>query len=141
VVRPNEHQIPNIYRLAKKIGVDEVKLKTAQIYDYQNGNPLIPSNEKYSRYKKNTDGGYSFKYKISDQCWKQWHSSVITWDGKVLPCCFDKDAKHQLGDIKDNTFKEIWVGKAYNAFRKQLLLGRKQIDICSNCSEGCKVWA
>ena len=33
VVRPNEHQIPEIYRLAKEIGIDEVKLKTAQIYE------------------------------------------------------------------------------------------------------------
>src|SRR5690606_18340671 len=48
VVRPNEHQIPEIYRLAREIGVDEVKLKTAQVYDYRNGNPLIPLDERYA---------------------------------------------------------------------------------------------
>lgn len=46
VVRPNEHQIPEIYKLAKEIGIDEVKLKTAQVYDYQYGNPLIPTIKK-----------------------------------------------------------------------------------------------
>jgi MoaA/NifB/PqqE/SkfB family radical SAM enzyme len=34
VVRPNEHQISEIFRLAKEIGIDEVKLKTAQVYEY-----------------------------------------------------------------------------------------------------------
>ena len=41
VVKPNEHQIPDIYRLANEIGVDEVKLKTAQVYDYQDGNEYL----------------------------------------------------------------------------------------------------
>ena len=38
VVKPNQHQIPEIYELAEEIGVEEVKLKTAQIYDYKKGN-------------------------------------------------------------------------------------------------------
>ena len=42
VVKPNEHQIDEVYQLAKEYGVDEVKLKTAQVYDYENWNELIP---------------------------------------------------------------------------------------------------
>jgi radical SAM protein with 4Fe4S-binding SPASM domain len=69
-----------------------------------------------------------------------WHSCVITWDGLVVPCCFDKDATHRLGDLKQQNFKEIWQGDNYQNFRTQLLQGRDQIDICTNCTEGCKVW-
>ncbi|MDA8693178.1 radical SAM protein, partial [Saprospiraceae bacterium] len=61
VVKPNEHQINDVYQLAEEIGVDEVKLKTAQIYDYKNGNELIPTIEKYSRYKKENNGQYRIK--------------------------------------------------------------------------------
>ncbi|MBP7184432.1 MAG: SPASM domain-containing protein [Saprospiraceae bacterium] len=140
VVKPNEHQIPDIFRLAKEIGVDEVKLKTAQVYDYKNGNPLIPSDEKYSRYYKKNDGTYAIKNKLLNHCWKMWHACVITWDGLVVPCCFDKDATHQLGDLKQSTFKEIWHNERYQNFRSQLTKGRNQIDICTNCTEGGKVW-
>ena len=42
--------------------------KTAQVYDFKNGNPLIPDNIKYSRYKKNTDGTYAIKNKLLNQC-------------------------------------------------------------------------
>ena len=62
VVRPNEHQIPEIYRLAEEIGVDEVKLKTAQVYNYEQGNPLIPTIEKYSRYVRQVDGTNAVKH-------------------------------------------------------------------------------
>jgi radical SAM protein with 4Fe4S-binding SPASM domain len=140
VVRPNEHQIPEIYRLAEEIGIDEVRLKTAQVYDYEQGNPLIPLNERYSRYARQEDGTYRVKNQLLNHCWKLWHACVITWDGLVVPCCFDKDAQHQLGDLKRSSFAELWQGKAYQQFRTQLLQGRDQIDICTNCTEGCKVW-
>jgi radical SAM protein with 4Fe4S-binding SPASM domain len=140
VVKPNEHQIEDIYKLAEDIGVDEVKLKTAQIYDYKDGNELIPSIEKYSRYKKNKEGLYALKNKLLNHCWKLWHSSVITWDGLVVPCCFDKDATHQLGDIKQRTFSEIWNNEKYMNFRKSVLKSRSEIDICTNCTEGTEVW-
>jgi radical SAM protein with 4Fe4S-binding SPASM domain len=141
VVRPNEHQIEDVKKLGKELGVDSVKLKTAQVYEYENGNELIPEQQKYSRYQKEADGKYSIKNSLEDQCWKMWSSCVITWDGKVVPCCFDKDATHRLGELKDMNFHSIWQGEAYQKFRGQLLNGRKNIDICKNCSEGTKVWA
>lgn len=139
VVKPNEHQVDDVKNLAREIGVDEVILKTAQIYNYKHGNPLIPENEKYSRYKKLEDGTYAIKSELNNSCWKLWHSCVFTWDGKVLPCCFDKDAKYVMGNIKDNNFSTIWEGKAYQLYRSKLVRSRKEIDICANCSEGCKV--
>jgi radical SAM protein with 4Fe4S-binding SPASM domain len=141
VVKPNEHQIPEIYQLAKEIGIDEVKLKTAQVYDYEKGNPLIPTQDKFARYEEFAPGQWRAKNKLLNRCWKLWHSCVITWDGIVVPCCFDKDAQHRLGDLKTNSFKDLWQAKPYQQFRTDLLRGRDQIDICQNCTEGCKVWA
>lgn len=140
-VKPNEHEIPEVYALGEKMGVDEVRIKTAQLYDYKNGNPLMPENEEYARYKKLSDGTYTLKYKTGNRCWRMWSGCVLTWDGKVVPCCFDKDAQHQFGDISTVDFKTIWKSKPYNGFRQAILSHRNQIDICQNCSEGTKVWA
>lgn len=141
VVRPNEHQIPEVYRLAKELGVNQVVLKTAQIYEYEKGSDLIPVQEKYSRYRKLQNGSYGIKNNLDNHCWKMWHSCVITWDGKVVPCCFDKDAHFVLGNLKEQSFKEIWFGEEYIHFRKSLLKSRSEIEICKNCTEGTKVWA
>ncbi|MDR3713396.1 MAG: radical SAM/SPASM domain-containing protein [Puia sp.] len=141
VVRPNEHQLEDIKKLARETGVDEVRFKTAQVYDYKNDpNGLIPVKEKYSRYRKNDKGEYEFRNSLQNHCWRLWHATVISWDGLVVPCCFDKDALHQLGDLKDRPFKEIWNNERYVSFRRKILRGRRNIDICANCSEGTKVW-
>ena len=141
VTRPNQHQISEVYRLAEEIGVDEVKLKTAQVYDYKNGNPLIPTIDTYSRYRRMQDGTYRIKNQLLNHCWKLWHACVMTWDGMVVPCCFDKDATHRMGDLKQSSFETIWQGEPYKNFRTNILEGRDKIDICRNCTEGCKVWA
>jgi radical SAM protein with 4Fe4S-binding SPASM domain len=141
VVKPNEHQIEDIKKLAEEIGVDGVRYKTAQVYDFENGNPLIPTIDKYARYKKQANGKYTIKNSLDNNCWKLWHSCVISWDGLVVPCCFDKDADYKLGDLKHDNFATIWQDDNYKQFRKKLLTGRKNIEICANCSEGTKVWS
>ncbi len=141
VVKPNEHQIEDVKKLGKEIGVDQVRFKTAQVYDYENDpHQLIPTNNKYSRYKKDASGTMKVKSGLSNHCWKLWHANVITWDGLVVPCCFDKDATHQLGNLKTQSFKDTWHNDNYKQFRRELLTSRKNIDICANCSEGLTVW-
>jgi radical SAM protein with 4Fe4S-binding SPASM domain len=140
VVKPNEHQIEDAKQLATEMGVDEIRFKTAQLYDYKNGNELMPTIEKYSRYKKQKDDTFRLKNKMLNECWRMWSSCVVTWDGKIVPCCFDKDAKHQLGDLAQNSLKNIWQNDKYVGFRKALLTNRQAIDICQNCTEGTKVW-
>jgi radical SAM protein with 4Fe4S-binding SPASM domain len=140
VVKSNEHQVDEVQELANEIGIDEVRFKTAQVYDYKNGNELIPENEEYSRYIRQKDGTYRVKFIGGNHCWRMWSSSVITFDGQVVPCCFDKDAEHPLGSLKTQGFNQIWKSPEYTAFRKAVLSDRNQIDICTNCSEGAKVW-
>ncbi len=140
VVKPNEHQIQDAKALSKSLGVDEIRFKTAQIYDYEDGSALIPENENYSRYKKTAEGKFEIKNKLLNHCWKMWHSAVITWDGLVVPCCFDKDAEYRMGNVSKQSFKEVWSSDKYLAFRKQLIGSRKNIEMCKNCTEGTKIW-
>jgi radical SAM protein with 4Fe4S-binding SPASM domain len=141
VFKPNEQQIEAVKKLGKELGVDEVKIKTAQIYDFENGNDLIPGIEIYSRYKKNESGNFEIKNRLLNQCWRMWQGCVITWDGKIVPCCFDKDAKYKLGNLESESFKTIWNSVPYNNFRRSVLKSRSGIDICTNCTEGTKVWS
>jgi len=135
VFRTNEHQVPGLRKLAKDLGVDKLEIKSAQVYNYEEGKPFIPVNEYLSRYKKKGDGRYVIDNPLYNHCLRMWRGCVITWDGLVVPCCFDKDATHRLGDLKKQAFNEIWQGEAYKKFREKLFSGRKEIDICRNCTE------
>ncbi|RPA66491.1 radical SAM protein [Cyclobacteriaceae bacterium YHN15] len=135
VTGKNEHQIPELKKWAKDIGIDELQLKSIQIYNFENGSGLIPSDLKYSRYVQDTAGKWKLKKTIENKCWRMWQGAVITWDGKVVPCCFDKDGSHVMGNIAEKPLQVIWNDPKYQTFRKILLEDRKQIEICKNCTE------
>lgn len=141
VVRPNEHQVEDIKSLGRTMGVDEVRFKTAQVYEFENGNPLIPVQDKYSRYRQEGNGKWSIKNALDNHCWRMWSGCVITWDGRVVPCCFDKDAQHSMGTLKEYSLSEIWQNEKYRDFRASILRSRSEIEMCRNCSEGTSVWA
>lgn len=131
----NEHQLPEVRALSRDLGVDELQIKTAQLYNYEDGNPLIPGDVKLSRYTVKSDGRYRINNPLKNHCQRMWRGCVVTWDGLVVPCCFDKDAAHLLGDLKEQSFAEIWKGEGYRDFRKKVFMARKEIDICRNCTE------
>ncbi len=135
VFKANELQIPAMKKLVKELGADKLELKTAQVYDYENDRELIPENPKYARYVRDKNGKWKIRRPMRNRCFRMWSGAVITWDGRVVPCCFDKDAAHQLGKLETHFFQKIWRSKAYRDFRKQVFTGRSKIDICRNCTE------
>ncbi len=134
VLGVNEHQISEAKLKAKQWHLP-LHLKTAQVYDFENNAFLIPSNKIYSRYKKDAQGKYVMKDSFKNQCFRMWSGAVITWDGNIVPCCFDKDAEHKMGNLKISSFKEIWNNEEYNSFRKKVFRDRKGVEICRNCTE------
>ena len=135
VLHTNEDEIEEMKKLAKKLSVDKLQLKSAQVYDYENGNNLIPTKSKYSRYKKLPNGKFIIKKKLRHRCWRQWSSVVITAQGELLPCCFDKKEKYSFGNIFEDYFEDLWLGGKAMNFRQEVLLNRKDITICTNCTE------
>ena len=135
VFSSNEHQVEDVKKLARELNVDRLELKSAQVYDFEQGNPRIPSDKRWSRYVRGSKGKYVIDNKLYNHCLRMWRGCVITWDGLVVPCCFDKDADHRLGDLKEHSFKEIWEGERYRLFREKVFTSRKEIDICRNCTE------
>jgi len=139
VMQHNEHQIAEVKKLATELAVDELKLKSVQVYDLKNNSALIPTNTDFARYQEQ-DGELKIKSNLLNHCWKLWHSCVVTWDGKIAPCCFDKDASHRMGDLQSASFASIWKNETYQRFRANIITARANIDICTNCSEGIDVW-
>lgn len=136
VNRFNEHQIPMVRQLAKSVSAS-LSLKSMQITDKENMATWLPSDRRFRRYKVKGEG-YVIKSILPDRCARLWFNPVITWDGKVVPCCFDKDAEYVLGDLKIDSFREIWNGPKYRMFRKSILTGRNMIEMCRNCTSGLR---
>lgn len=130
----NEKQIPRVKEFAKK-NKAALRLKSMQITEKKDVEKWLPINGRFSRYKLK-NGEYIIKNSFPNRCARLWFNPVITWDGRVIPCCFDKDAEHVMGDLNQDSFRDIWNGPKYRIFRKSILSGRHMIDICRNCTSG-----
>ena len=135
VMKQNENQLEDVVKYGKECGVDKVVFKTMQISSYDNAIKFLPSNPKYRRYIVENNS-FRIRNSLKNHCFALWRTSVITWDGRVVPCCFDKDAKFEAGQLNGRIFKEIWHSKELNEFRNSILQERAGVSMCTNCTEG-----
>lgn len=140
VFRHNFQEARAFVEWARKLGVEAARLKTAQV--------LTPTEEALeawvpptaSRYQKASNGEI-VAGSVPNFCRRLWQGAEITWDGRVLPCCFDKNANYTFGQMKaGQSFRAVWHSPQAKRFRKQVFTDRRQIDICRNCAEGARVW-
>lgn len=136
VNRLSERQIPEAERLAAETGA-RLSLKSMQVYDMASVPYWMPSQGRFRRYRE-IRGGYTIKSRLPDSCIRMWFNPVVTWDGLVLPCCFDKNAEYVMGDLNNRSMREIWNGTEFMKFRKAVLSGRKDLKMCRNCTSGLK---
>jgi MoaA/NifB/PqqE/SkfB family radical SAM enzyme len=135
VMKHNEHEIPKIRELAKNIGVDELLLKTVSVdlIKYPTEEARKQSMDEYlpsEVYQRDI-----YRHAPPERgCDRLWTSSVIGWDGTVLPCCYDFNGVMALGNAFDGGFKAAWSGAMYAKLRR--LLKKKRIGFCSTCSIG-----
>lgn len=135
VMRHNEHQVNKVREFAKYSGVDKLSFKTAQVYNFDKAASFIPTLVSKSRYRQLPDGSWGLAKKLRNRCRRTWSSMVVTWDGKVVPCCYDKNADYQTGNLLEEPLSLIWKNQYYDAFRRKVLKKRSEIDICRNCGE------
>ena len=136
VNRLNEHQIPDAEELARRFGMT-LRLKSMQVINKAKTDFWMPEKIRFRRYNRK-NGEFIPLNSFPDRCARLWFNPVITWDGKVVPCCFDKDAEHVMGDLNYEPFRQIWRGGKYRTFRQSILTGRKKVLICRNCTSGLR---
>jgi radical SAM protein with 4Fe4S-binding SPASM domain len=141
VFRHNEHEVGKIKELAEDLGIelrinpmrtdmgkeifDEVKESIERDKDW------IPQNEKYCLFDLEMK-----EKKVKTRCKQLWKTSVINWDGAVLPCCAVYGEKYAFGNVTEESFASIWNNQKYRSARREILdKMRNSHTICHICKE------
>jgi len=66
-------------------------------------------------------------------CHLPWETLSITWDGSVVPCCYDYDRKVVLGNVAEQTLMEIWNGEPMRALRAEFRSNTVENPLCRQC--------
>ena len=135
VMRHNQHQLDQVRAWAREAGIDKLTFKSVQVYNFDKASSIIPTLVTKSRYRQQPDGSWEMAKHTSNRCHRIWSTVVVTWDGKVVPCCYDKNADYQTGNLLEEPLSLIWKNQYYYAFRRQVLKDRSEIEMCGNCGE------
>jgi radical SAM protein with 4Fe4S-binding SPASM domain len=161
-IRANIHELPDLIRLAHKIGIGEVYLQRLVFYETGlavRGQSLhgtleatvreaVEESERLCReygIAFHASGATSPQKSLAPEagsrpwagCQRPWTVSYVTANGNVLPCCIAPwTAKDYKGAILGNAFEEplaeIWNGKRYQAFRSRFESDTPP-DPCKGC--------
>lgn len=64
-----------------------------------------------------------------------WDRIIIHHDGKVRFCEGDWQAKHAIGNVREQSLKEIWLGEQYRRLRQQHVTGTFDHPFCNPCTD------
>ena len=68
------------------------------------------------------------------KCYYPTYQLLIDWNGDVFLCPQDWQRRVTMGNIMQESIREIWVGKTISKFRKNLLEGKRCNKPCSDCN-------
>jgi radical SAM protein with 4Fe4S-binding SPASM domain len=137
--RHNEHEVRAAAAFAASVGAG-FRIKSMQLLDPDRAGEWMPSDRQKARYPVSGGGARPAGRTPSAGCLRIWTSAVITADGDVVPCCYDKNAGHVMGNMQKSTFRDIWKGEEYRIFREKVMKDRRLTDICINCPQGSSLF-
>ena len=69
------------------------------------------------------------------RCREPWRGGlVVLQDGRVTVCCVDHDGELAFGDVREQSLRELWNGRAMQDLRARHVSGDLP-DICASCTE------
>ena len=67
-------------------------------------------------------------------CPQLWQRMFVHPDGVVTPCCLDSSREMVMGNIKENSIKDIWKNELYQDMREKHMNGKiDEIPTCKKC--------
>lgn len=147
VMRGNLEELPDMVRLCKELGAGKIivafmvayieEFRQESLYYHQELTNKVFKEAILLGKKLGIDVQVPGFFSLSKEkgaaqrkpCLEPWTSSYVFHDGKVRPCCFTDEI---MGDLKEQSFKEIWNGEPYQRLRKTVNTKNPPFE-CSRC--------
>jgi MoaA/NifB/PqqE/SkfB family radical SAM enzyme len=83
--------------------------------------------------KRARRGEYAFGWYEHFPCFAPWTHSLVDFNGQVYICCMTRERIEPLGDLRQNTFAEIWTGDGYQRIRQMMF--PPALTACRYCDD------
>ena len=147
----NTHELPDLVRLAKRLGEDKLTATTLLTdwgkkrmegsiapIDVSRGGPRVDQSIRESREVAAEIGmplsvEHGQRYSKANRCAWPWQSSYIAANGDIVPCCQIADSSVvKMGNVFDEPFADIWNNDKYRELRRRIA-GNDIPHYCRRC--------
>lgn len=105
---------------------DLVTVGKTQLSHIDSGHNVLPKLDKLKKHES--------LEKYHFECPEVFDKLSLNWDGTVSACCGDYDNFMIVGNILENSLKEIWKSDKLNSIRKLLVeMRHDELELCRNC--------
>jgi len=117
-LKENRHEIPDLIRMWRIEGVDEVRVKKDEVHIEGSAIP----------------GDAGARPPLRHPCYLLWRGPMyVHYDGTVFPCCYIYP-EEPLGNIRKNSLSEIWNSDKMVQLREAHVHGELgPYKVCQNC--------
>lgn len=136
IMKHNEHQVNDFYKLGRELEVDECQVVNPCVRTIKQGIQFLPADERYWFYDRSAFSKGILRPRVipNNRCEWIYYSTVITWDGNVVPCCRDAQGDYVMGNLFEESFDSIWNNEKYRKFRKKISTAQSEMPLCKLCS-------
>lgn len=139
-IRENEHQMPELLRMATDYGADLLNVKSLRPFDYRGTNvdsklvPLGPSMSRYSYDQAARDAARRLEVGASGplRCGKPHRSPTLNSDGTLVFCGYSEYADEKFGKIGEEGFRHLWRSRRSREIRRRFAR-RGGTETCDTC--------
>jgi MoaA/NifB/PqqE/SkfB family radical SAM enzyme len=134
--RYNEKELPECLEMCKKYGINplvsDIRLDPRRevldpLSEYYDENIHWAADDSRRYFKK--------KKKKKKKCFLPFRTAAFDFDGSVLTCCSSYDKEHDMGNILEKPWRDIWHGAKYNSARRVIRwsIFSEPFTICHRC--------
>ena len=141
VMKHNQHEMDEVRRLAREIGVDRVRFTSAglpfdDLANVELGEKWLSDLPGYRNYDPRTIARRGYLY--DEKCFYLYRAMTANPFGEVSPCCAVYHGRSDFGDLVGSELDDIWNNAHYRSsralFSRQRAKGTEGLEtVCARC--------
>jgi len=133
-------QIEDFKNLAQLLKADSFRIKNLWLNDYAFDPEVLkcylPDDNNFRSYAVENGSIVNLNRLNDNFCRVLWDEAFVTWDGRLIPCCFDPNGETLASNVfESKSLRKAWNNRSFRLLRKNICKNKSALLMCKICPE------